>query len=51
VTDADRLTRIEDAVVDLICHLGRQQTTTLHDATQAELRLPLFTAAIEKERS
>ena len=51
MTDTDRLTRIEDAVVDLICHLGRQQTTSLHDALEAQKRLPLFTAAIAKERS
>ena len=51
MTDTERLNRIEDALVDLICHLGRQQTTTLHDAVEAELRLPAFGDAIKRERS
>lgn len=51
MTTDDRLTRLEDAVVDLWRHIGRQQTTSLHDACEAEQRLRLLVATIEKERS
>ena len=51
MTSAERLTRVEDGLVDLWRFITRQQATSLHDSVEAEQRLRILVATIEKERS
>lgn len=49
MTPAERLTRVEDGLVDLWRFITRQQSTSLHDSVLAEGRLRALVATIEKE--